>query len=191
LDTPGVDANDQDTAIALDGLDSTDIFLFIHNPKSGELDQQEVQLLQSLFNLYPNPTVVIENMICILTHKASLNDTEEVIILERIQNQFNEYFGRSPQICLVESPNYFKASKEKKQLLLKRSGIPSVWELITEKLPNVVDTKIAKQKQIKKEMKKLLNEEKSKIQKEIKNAENVMSSITKEVDILRTKIKSF
>lgn len=192
LDTPGVDANDQDTSIALDGLNSTDVFLFIHNPLCGELDRQEVELLQSLFKFYPNPTLVIENMICILTHKASLHDTDQATsLIQKIQNQFNEYFGLSPQICLVESPSYFKARKENKQILLKKSGIESVLELISEKLPNIAKAKDAKIDRLKKEIKKLLIEEKLNVKKEIEHAENVMNSIINEVQILRSKIASF
>jgi tRNA U34 5-carboxymethylaminomethyl modifying GTPase MnmE/TrmE len=191
LDTPGIDANDQDTAIALKGLDSTDIFLFIHNPLCGELDKQEVELLQSVFNFYPNSKMLIQNMICILTHKASLNDVNQAIIVQRIQTQFNEYFGYAPQICLVESLSYFKARKENKKNLLEKCGMRVVWEAVMQKIPNLISVKIEKQKKLKKEIKKLLNEEKSKIQKEIEKAEHTMTSVTNEVNILRTKIKQF
>lgn len=45
IDTPGLDANDEDTAVALEGYKSADIILFVHNVIDGELNKIETDYI--------------------------------------------------------------------------------------------------------------------------------------------------
>ena len=148
MDTPGIDANNLDTLVAFDGLKSIDLFLFVHNPKTGELDSSEVEFLEKLAAFFPKKSDLVASMICIMTHKAGVDDTEKGHVSERISEQFKTIFGAEPAMIFVESLSYFKARKENKTLLLKNSGIDAAWEIVNAKTSTAFSGRDAKKTQV-------------------------------------------
>lgn len=51
LDTPGINANNEDTAVAEQGYDRADFFLFVHNIVEGELLAQELAFLWGFLDI--------------------------------------------------------------------------------------------------------------------------------------------
>lgn len=123
VDTPGLGYNQNDTQQANQGLDAADIVLFVHAPP-GELDQEEVALLDQLRNAYGQD--VGERVLLVISQLDKLQDTDLVTVKETIERQALTHLGRAPE-CFVISNTRFKSGIEKnKQGLCEKSGIPQL-----------------------------------------------------------------
>jgi hypothetical protein len=191
MDTPGIDANNLDTLVAFDGLKSIDVFLFIHNPKTGELDSSEVEFLEKLAAFFPRKSDLVENMICIMTHKAGVDDVEKIHVSERISVQFKSIFGAEPAVIFVESLSYFKAKKENKTLLLKSSGIDTAWEMVNARTSTAFSGRDAKKTQLISNIKNELKNVKHQFEQQRFEHQIIQQHITDEVKKLRQQINRF
>lgn len=131
MDTPGLDANDIDTAVAFEGYKNADILLFVHNSIDGELSKIETSAIEEIGKLFGNVKEVLPKCILVLTNsssseKASSEDLK-VLVQEQCIKLFGEKFG---SVVAVDSITYIKGCSENKQLLIEASNINSLKELI-------------------------------------------------------------
>ena len=131
LDTPGLDARDEDTNIALMGYEMADVILFVHNLQEGELSQTEVDSIKQIADIFGDWDMFFKNVILILTHKDQVEDHFEAIrkqIDEQCKKVLNNQFAKT--FC-VDSIGYMKGLQENKTLLMQDSGILELQKAVT------------------------------------------------------------
>ncbi|VXC97612.1 GTPase [Pseudomonas sp. 8Z] len=123
VDTPGLGYDKDDTQQAEQGLDTADVVLFVHAPP-GELDQEEVSLLDQLRNAYGQD--VGERVVLVISQLDKLQDADLATVQGTIERQALIHLGTAPE-CFVISNTRFKSGVEKnKQGLCEKSGIPQL-----------------------------------------------------------------
>lgn len=125
IDTPGIDHVGAETQEAIKALKTADIVLFIHNLKSGEFDKSEVAFLQEVSKHWGNNADFIKRTVFVMTHLADV-EAQSAAIISQIDKQVTQIFGASPLIKSISSMRYRKGLSENKQILIERSGIPSL-----------------------------------------------------------------
>lgn len=127
IDTPGLDANDEDDAVALAGIEKADIIIFVHQLQ-GELEEKEINFLKQVrasFGEYAE-----QNIILVLSKvdKAPAEDVET--IKQATLAQCEAYLGFKPT-CLKVSNTYYKIGILKdKEALVKNSQIQQLHECL-------------------------------------------------------------
>lgn len=123
LDTPGLDARNEDTNAALEGYVDADVILFVHNIQEGELSQTEVDSIWQIIDLFGEPLHFFKNSILVLTHKDQEEEHQEET-KAKIEKQCKDIFDMTfARVCCVNSVSYMKGIEEKKKLLIQDSGI--------------------------------------------------------------------
>ena len=121
VDTPGLGIDKDDSQQANEGLDVADIVLFVHAPP-GELDQEEVALLEQLRNTFGED--VSERVVLVISQLDKLQDADLAEVQKEIERQAQIWLGAQPK-CFVISNTRFKSGVEKnKEGLCIKSGIP-------------------------------------------------------------------
>ena len=89
LDTPGIDACDEDDRQAWLGLAHADVILFVHNLRTGTLEEIETRFLCELMRRRPD---LNRHLVVVLTHaeSATQQQTREQAIRDILQSLFEE-----------------------------------------------------------------------------------------------------
>lgn len=156
MDTPGLDAQDEDTQMALMGYEEADCIIFVHNIQEGELNQVEIDSIRQISNLFGDDNIFFESAILVLTHKDQIDNQYEDIkkrIDEQCESIFKNHFRKS--FC-VDSNGYRKGVAENKELLKQESGIPELLEMIKSESGNLQESSLQKAQFEKKKEKFLL-----------------------------------
>jgi small GTP-binding protein len=146
LDTPGLDANDEDEQKIKKSVQNADAIIFCHNIATGELDHPEVEFLHFI----SRHDYLKEKILFVLT-KISEKKSDEINATHiKIANQLKNIFGIiDPTIIPICSHNYQKGLKEKKKLLLQNSNITQLKnEIILLKERNIDDLKRSRSSKI-------------------------------------------
>ncbi|MBH2018569.1 MAG: 50S ribosome-binding GTPase [Burkholderiales bacterium] len=133
VDTPGLDATEEDDKEAWDALGIADVLLFVHDPGVGELDQAEVKFLLELAGQPGARHGLEERLVVILTR---LDSNEEVIdaIAQKVQHQIKSCLGIEPRLFQVSFTSYQNGKLQGKQKLVEYSRIPVLQQYIFENL---------------------------------------------------------
>lgn len=136
VDTPGLDATEEDDKEAWEALGISDVLLFVHDPGVGELDQAEINFLSELAGQPGTQQGLEERLVVILTR---LDSNEEVIdaIAQKVQNQIKNCLEIEPRLFQISFTSYQKGKLEGKQKLVEYSRIPVLQQHIFEKLPGL------------------------------------------------------
>ncbi len=123
IDTPGIDDTAQETATALAGVDGSDVVLFVHNLKQGELDQSEVAFMKQCA---AKNKQFFEKLVFVLTYFSDVGDQSAADIIQVIKKQCKTHLspGIDFEFFTVSSLSYLKGLKEGKEILIQRSGVP-------------------------------------------------------------------
>jgi len=207
IDTPGLDANSEDTQKVYDVISSADIVLFVHNIKTGELDPSEVEFLINLQKKFKNSKSFLRTSIFVLTRKDELpEDREDIEIQEvtnKIKKQLSEIFNESANIISVSALVYQEAIKNNENLFLQYSNLSTLKKAIETLMVEYRDTMLEQKqhkfeimlKDIKKELlnnRKELFSTKQKLLLENENSiENFKSDMRKFNDMLKQKEKNY
>lgn len=163
LDTPGLDANDQDDAIAQKGIVDADIVLFVHQPQ-GELESIEMDFLQNLKEDFGEST---KDSIVIVISKIDKESQEKIDVIEKaIKNQCQEVLGFPLEIFQVSNTFYKEGIHQKQQVIIEASHVDALAKHIEEISLRVLDTRKEKRSvaidqisiDVDKLLQKLLNE---------------------------------
>lgn len=120
LDTPGLDASEEDDLVALHGATKADFVLFVHQPR-GELEKIELEFLMQLKDSFG---VQAENNIVLIISKADSEISEKIEEIEqKVLEQFKLYLGFSPISFQVSGTRFHKGVQQCKDGLIKASHI--------------------------------------------------------------------
>lgn len=128
IDTPGIDDTAQETSTAFAGLKNADIVLFTHNLKQGELDRMEVDFLQTCCQ---REGQFLAKLRFVFTHIDDLDPATVDSIQQKISQQCRALFHTIPPMIAVSATRYLKGHKDDKKLLMEKSVIPLLRQLLT------------------------------------------------------------
>lgn len=135
VDTPGLDANMNDDAIANVAYESSNIILFVHNYNVGDFHKGELEGLKRIADFH-NSEAFGDRFILVLTGKDAVTDQNdrELIKLKLIKD-IKQFCGlQNFPIFEVSNTTFMKGNFENKQKLITYSGIPTLLEYITSKI---------------------------------------------------------
>ena len=123
LDTPGLDANAQDDAIAQQGIAEADIVLFVHQPQ-GELDPRELAFLHQLKNNFGKSA---KHSIAIVISKIDKEPASKIDAIDKeIQKQCQENLGTVFTTFQVSNTRYKTGISQQKNGLIQASHIDTL-----------------------------------------------------------------
>lgn len=181
VDTPGIDVNEQDDALAYKTIISSDLILMIHNIKTGPLQRKEVEWLEQIVSNIGNPEAIKKRLIFVLSWKDTRE--KEADYEAMVQSIKEMVFS----ITKVEIPFFeisakkYKAGMEKNSDKLKASSnVLELNQYITEYVQQYQKDRVHLHYEscvaLADECKKELNAEKNNIKKEMdKNKEKIKS----------------
>lgn len=143
LDTPGLDSNSNDDTLAFEGILKSDLILLVHNPRNGELDQLELDYLGRIQAQSTEP--LNQRLLLVLTYAAEINESDKTALLARIEQQFQQHFGKLPAVFWVDSPTYAKAIREEMRALASISGIEQLQGYLSENHERLAHSRQQKQ----------------------------------------------
>lgn len=122
VDTPGIDATEEDDEEAWRGLASADQVLFAHGLRCGELHQQEIDFLKALKARIPD---VVDRLVIVLTR---LDECEGAfpVLQAKIAEQIELTLGKCPPLLGTSVTRFRKGVLENKGVLTARSGFPAL-----------------------------------------------------------------
>lgn len=123
LDTPGLDANNEDDNYAESGVNQADIVLFVHQPQ-GELEANEIEFLRKLLSSFGE---YASQHIIIVLSKMEKEEAEKIQAIERrIHQQCQTELGFSATIFQVSNKRFQAGILKSQQALISRSNIPEL-----------------------------------------------------------------
>lgn len=134
LDTPGLDANTQDDAVAHQGVDEADIVLFVHQPQ-GELDASELNFLRQLKIKFGKHA---KNSIIIVISKIDKESAEKIDAIDKeIQRQCQENLGAFFANFQISNTRYKAGMSQKKNGLVQASHIDGLLHHLEKITPKI------------------------------------------------------
>ena len=135
VDTPGLDANIHDDAIANVAYESSNMILFVHNYNVGDFHKGELEALKRIADFH-NSDVFSNRFILVLTGKDAVTDqNDRELIKLKLLKDIKRFCGlQNFPIFEVSNTTFMKGKLENKEKLITYSGIPTLLEYITSKL---------------------------------------------------------
>ena len=132
LDTPGLDANVQDDAIAQQGIAEADIVLFVHQPQ-GELDPRELAFLHQLKNSFGK---FAKHSVVIVISKIDKEPASKIDAIDKeIQKQCQERLGTVFTTFQVSNTRYKTGICQQKDGLVQASHIEALAQHLKKTTP--------------------------------------------------------
>jgi tRNA U34 5-carboxymethylaminomethyl modifying GTPase MnmE/TrmE len=157
VDTPGIDAKEEDDTEARKGIATADVLLFVHHPGTGELHANEVDLLKKLCNQGEGGSEFNKQLVVVLTYKESHTETIE-FIGNKIISQIKNNCRVEPELFKVSNSSYKKGMYENKKKLIEYSGIPLLRQHLFDNLvANQDNARVVRQSRIRTHRKPLMN----------------------------------
>lgn len=126
VDTPGLDAEDGDTEKAFAVYRNSQIILFTHSVRIGELDALEVGFLEELRQLYADDELRKKSVIPVLTKCGSTEDKRSEVV-DKVRRQWLQAMGVQPQVIFqVRAKTHLKGIDKNKPPLCEYSQIPAL-----------------------------------------------------------------
>ena len=106
IDTPGLDAHEQDDAEAQEAVKEADIILLVHDIISGELDEKELKMIESF-------SMTNKQKLKLLLTKIDQNEDNLPLIINNIENQINHFAVKLFPISPIRYQKYSQTSIDK------------------------------------------------------------------------------
>lgn len=138
VDTPGLDANINDDAIANVAYESSNIILFVHNYNVGDFHKGELEALKRIADFH-NSEAFSDRFILVLTGKDAITDqNDRELIKLKLLKDIKQFCGlQNFPTFEVSNTTFMKGKSENKEKLIVYSGIPTLLEYITSKIENL------------------------------------------------------
>lgn len=138
VDTPGLDANINDDAIANVAYESSNIILFVHNYNVGDFHKGELEALKRIADFH-NSEAFSDRFILVLTNKDAVTDqNDRELIKLKLLKDIKQFCGlQNFPTFEVSNTTFMKGKSENKEKLIVYSGIPTLLEYITSKIENL------------------------------------------------------
>jgi GTPase Era involved in 16S rRNA processing len=148
VDTPGLNAKEDDDKRVMDAVKESDINIFVHNVNTGEFVATEIEFLHNIKKHWKNPKEFIERTIFVLSRIDEANSDDDIKnTINKMQEQIQKIFEINASIIPVSSNDYVDGMIEKVDELIQDSNIIVLKDKITK-----LQDKLSKQiKQTKKD----------------------------------------
>jgi tRNA U34 5-carboxymethylaminomethyl modifying GTPase MnmE/TrmE len=134
LDTPGLDANTQDDAVAQQGIAEADLVLFVHQPQ-GELDPSEMAFLRQLKDNFGESAV---HSVTLVISKIDKEPAAKIdAIANEIQKQCEEKLGTTFTTFQVSNTRYKTGVSQHKNGLIQASHIDALVQHLQSTIPRI------------------------------------------------------
>ena len=132
IDTPGLNANDQDDQEAIKAYKKANVILFVHSLAVGDIKKEEVRDLKTIISCFNNIDNLINKFVLVLTGKDAIQSDDD---LNNIRNKIlldikNETYLTDFKVFTVSNTTYKKGLKNNKNKLIEHSGIKLLHEYI-------------------------------------------------------------
>ena len=132
IDTPGLNANDQDDQEAIKAYKKANVILFVHSLAVGDIKKEEVRDLKTIISCFNNIDNLINKFVLVLTGKDAIQSDDD---LNNIRNKIlldikNETDLTDFKVFTVSNTTYKKGLKNNKNKLIEHSGIKLLHEYI-------------------------------------------------------------
>lgn len=130
-DTPGLNANKKDDKKVIEGIQNSDITLFVHTITTGELNKKEIEFLDNIKRYWENPQKFIERTIFVLSRIDNIGNNEDIEkTSKRMKEQIKDIFDIDCLIIPVSSTDYAEGMIENEEELISESNIERLEEKI-------------------------------------------------------------
>ena len=124
IDTPGLDATDEDDKEAYDAYKKADLILFIHTPNIGEMHQSEIDNINKMAALFPRKEDFWKRFCLVFTFKEAMEDEDFEQIKDKSVNDIKKNCGNYKfEIFTVSNDDFWRGIDEKEPELIELSGI--------------------------------------------------------------------
>lgn len=157
IDTPGLDATEQDDKLANEEIKDADVILLVHDAVSGELDNKELTFIK-------HSSAATKTKIKLLLTKIDQNEDNISMISNQIQKQIVEF---EMDIFLISSGRYQKYLSTNSNIWKEKSGFTLLKQDIDKSIKN---REVLRKQEIEKlcdDLIKQLNQEKKGIKSKI------------------------
>ena len=141
VDTPGINVDEYDDLKAFYAVKHSHLNLFVHNAKTGDITAVEKEYLEALAKKYgQKQDEFIQNTIFVLSRKDECSKDDVIKVESTLKDQIRRIFKDSkiePTFVNISSKSYIKGHNENKKRLIESSNIPTLEELIKEKIAHI------------------------------------------------------
>ena len=131
VDTPGLNAKEEDNKKVMEAIQNSDITLFVHTITTGELNKKEVEFLEEIQKYWTNPQKFIDRTIFVLSRIDNIEDCEDIEkTSNKMKEQIQDIFGCNCLIAPVSAIDYKDGMIENENELVKESNIKELENLI-------------------------------------------------------------
>ena len=131
VDTPGLNAREHDDKRVMDAVKESDINLFVHTVTTGEFTKKEIEFLNNVKKHWKNPQQFIDRTIFVVSRVDKANNENDIKnTVEKMFNQILDIFDSKATIIAVSAMRYTKGKIEDKKLMIKKSNIEILENLI-------------------------------------------------------------
>ncbi len=133
IDTPGLNAEEYDDKRVYDAVKESDINIFVHTITTGEFVEKEIEFLNKIKDNWGNPLDFINRTIFVLSKVDNIEDEKDIDLeIDKMKEQINEIFNINPLIIPVSALRYKKGNIENKNILIKKSNLGLLENIINE-----------------------------------------------------------
>ena len=132
IDTPGLSAEIVDDAVAYEAYRRANVIIFVHRVDTGELHKEGLEGLKKIKQLFPDEKFFTDHLCLVLTSIDEQNARENLdMIRDKALDDIKNFCGLSGfKVFSVSNTRYRKGVTEKKDALVRRSGIPELREYL-------------------------------------------------------------
>ena len=124
VDTPGLNAQEDDDEKVMKVVENSDITLFVHNVNTGEFNKAEIIFLQQIQKHWKNPKEFIDRTIFILSQIDESNDKDIIEeASQRMKEQIKNIFNGNALVIPVSSNLYKEGIIENEEEFISESNI--------------------------------------------------------------------
>ena len=133
IDTPGLDAKENDDIVAFEGYKKADLIIFVHTPNIGELHRNEIDRINQIAALFPSKNDFWQRFCFVFTFKESLEDNQFEIIKSKVLEDIKTHCGGTGYpVFNVSNMDYWDGIDNKSKPLVEISGIPELRNFLLE-----------------------------------------------------------
>lgn len=194
VDTPGLDAVDEDTSKAYEAYYNAYLIFFVHTVRTGELHDSEIEAIKKISKNFTKD-YFWKHFCLVLSFKESVDaDSLEKITQESV-NAINKACNADEfAVFAISNSRYLKGVAENKKGLINHSGILELKDYIDDKVDEWYRESLDKNEDVLREnLLKICKEANSVLQAQ-KNSETINKNVPgggKSVDELREIVKTF
>lgn len=176
VDTPGLEADEEDDKEAIKNYREADLIIFVHSVSTGGLRRKEIVKIEQIANIFPSEEDFWNRFYLVLSYADQCEEKERITIKNDIVSAINKRFGQKVIPIFFVSNIYFnyalKENGKNKEIFIKESGIGDLRERLNNDIKYMQKDKLKFNYQriqdILLKAKKWLDEERNKVENTLK-----------------------